>query len=169
MIYKVHCTQETEEFDMDQLNNNYDELRKVVVAFRKAIVTARENRDFDRKDRISNFPGGCCDDACDLLSYYLYDKFGIRTTQGNGLYDDGVFENRTNHAWLVMDDGTVIDITGTQFRFCAGFTEEVYIGQESSFYRGLERKTMLENYDIRQSKRLWTDYQIILGYLEEGW
>ena len=160
--------QETEELDMNDLEYNYDELCKVVVAFRKAIVTARENRDFDKKDRMSNFPGGCCDDACDLLSYYLYEKFGIRTRQGNGLYDDGVFENRTNHAWLVMDDDTVIDITGTQFRFCAGFTEEVYIGQENSVYRGLERKTMLENYDIRQSERLWTDYQIILGYLVEG-
>ena len=153
---------------MNELINNYDELRKVVEAFREAIVTARENRNFDRKDRMSNFPGGCCDDACDLLSYYLYDEFGIHTKQGNGLYDDGVFENRTNHAWLVMGDGTVIDITGTQFRFCAGFTEEVYIGLENAFYKGLERKIILENYDIRQSERLWTDYQIILGYLEEG-
>lgn len=154
---------------MDELECNIEELRNSVATFRDAIVTARDNRDFDRKDRMSNFPGGCCDDACDLLSYYLYDELGIRTMQGNGLYDDGVFENRTNHAWLVMDDGTVIDITGTQFKFCAGFTEEVYIGQENSFYKGLERKTILENYDIRQSERLWTDYQIILGYLEEGW
>lgn len=154
---------------MDELECNIEELRNSVATFRDAIVTARDNRDFDRKERMSNFPGGCCDDACDLLSYYLYDELGIRTMQGNGLYDDGVFENRTNHAWLVMDDGTVIDITGTQFKFCAGFTEEVYIGQENSFYKGLERKTILENYDIRQSERLWTDYQIILGYLEEGW
>ena len=109
---------------MNEPKYNYDELRNVVTTFREAIVIACKNRDFDRKDRMSNFPGGCCDDACDLLSYYLYDEFGIRTRQGNGLYDDGVFENRTNHAWLVMDDGTVIDITGTQFRFCAGFTED---------------------------------------------
>lgn len=156
---------ETEELDMDELECNIEELRNSVATFRDAIVTARDNRDFDRKDRMSNFPGGCCDDACDLLSYYLYEKFGIRTRQGNGLYDDGVFENRTNHAWLVMDDDTVIDITGTQFKFCAGFTEEVYIGQENSFYKGLERKTILENYDIRRSQRLWNDYLIIRKYL----
>ena len=64
---------EPEELDMDELVCNIEELRNSVVAFREAIVTARENRDFDRKDRMSNFPGGCCDDACDLLSCYLYE------------------------------------------------------------------------------------------------
>lgn len=156
---------ETEELDMDELKCNIEELRNSVATFRDAIVTARDNRDFDRKDRMSNFPACCCDDTCDLLSYYLYDEFGIHTRQGNGLYDDGAFENRTNHACLVMDDDTVIDITGIQFRFCAGFAEEVYIGKENSFYKSLERKTIFENYDIRQSERLWIDYLIIRGYL----
>lgn len=151
---------------MAELHYDFDKLRNVVTAFREAIVTACENRDFDRRDRMSNFPGGCCDDACDLLAYYLYEELGIHTRQGNGLYDDGVFENRTNHAWLVMDDGAVIDITGTQFRYCAGFNEEVYIGKENAFYKRLERKTIGENYDIRQSERLWKDYLIITRYVK---
>ena len=141
------------------------ELREVVTAFRDAIVTACKNGEFSRKDRMSNFPGGCCDDSCDLLSYYLLKEFGIHTMQGNGLYDDGIFEHRTNHAWLVMDGGIVIDITGTQFKYCAGFSEEVYIDHENSFYKNLERKILLDNYDIGQSERLWKDYLIIKRYI----
>ena len=150
---------------MNKRIRNIIELRKVVEAFRNAIVLACKNGEFDRKDRMSNFPYGCCDDACDLLGYYLSKEFDLHTKQGNGLYDDGIFENRTNHAWLVFEDDTVIDITGTQFKYCAGFSEEVYIDCENSFYKNLERKILLDNYDIEQSERLWNDYLIITQYI----
>lgn len=55
------------------------------VSFRAAILEAKYNREFDRSDRMSHFPAGCCDDSCDLLAYYLYTEYGINTKQRNGV------------------------------------------------------------------------------------
>lgn len=41
---------------MNKRIRNIIELRKVVEAFRNAIVSACKNGEFDRKDRMSNFP-----------------------------------------------------------------------------------------------------------------
>lgn len=146
-------------------NIESDDIYEIVAAFRSAISAAKYNDEFSSSDRMSRFPNGCCDDACDLLAYYLYKKYGVHTQQGNGVYDDGNFYNLTNHAWLIMDDNTIIDITGNQFESCAGFAEKVYIGNENDFYRHLERKQIFENCDITQNKRLWNDYLIIMRYL----
>ena len=48
------------------------DIYSVAVSFHAAILEAKYNREFDRRDRMSNFPYGCCDDSCDLLAYYLY-------------------------------------------------------------------------------------------------
>lgn len=143
------------------------EIYDIAVSFRSAITAAKNNREFSHKDRMSNFPNGCCDDSCDLLAYYLYAKYRIHTKQGNGVYSDNNFYNKTNHAWLIMDDNTIIDITGDQFKFCAVYTEKVYVGKNNPFYKRLSRKQIMENYDITQDSRLWNDYQIILGYMAE--
>lgn len=55
--------------------------------------------------------------------------------------------------------------TGDQFRYCAGYTEEVYVGKETLFYKKLERKQVQDNYDITENARLWNDYQIIINYM----
>lgn len=143
------------------------DIYNIATTFRSEILEAKYNREFNSRDRMSNFPSGCCDDSCDLLAYYLYITYNIRTKQGNGEYCNNNFYNITNHAWLVMDDDTIIDITGDQFRFCAGYTKEVYVGKENSFYKRLEEKRIYENYDITQSARLWNDYQIIMRYMPE--
>ncbi|MBD5534385.1 MAG: hypothetical protein HDQ99_01710 [Lachnospiraceae bacterium] len=136
--------------------------------FRSAIIEAKHDGKFDFRDRMSNFPRGCCDDSCDLLAYYLYNTYKIHTKQGNGKYRDNEPYNTTNHAWLITDDNTIIDITGDQFEYCAGYVEEVYVGKGNSFYIRLEDKRSYENYDITQSKRLWKDYQIILEYMNRN-
>lgn len=143
------------------------DIYNIVTSFRSAIIAARQNREFSSRDRMSNFPRGCCDDACDLLSYYLYDKYKIYTDQGNGVYRDNDPCNTTNHAWLVMNRDTIIDITGNQFEFCAGFAEEVYVGKENSFYAKLEDKQIRKNYDIARDERLWKDYQVIVSYISD--
>ncbi len=135
----------------------------IAVAFRAAILEAKYNREFDRRDRMSNFPGGCCDDACDLLAYYLYTVYDINTKQGNGVYRDNNPNNTTNHAWLVMDDGMVIDITINQFEFFSKYDEGVYVGKENSFYKHLEDKRIYDNCDIIQNPRLWRDYQTVMS------
>lgn len=135
----------------------------IAVTFRSAILEAKYNRKFDHSDRMSNFPCGCCDDSCDLLAYYLLTSYDINTKQGNGRYSDNNPYNTTNHAWLVMDDGTVIDITIDQFEFFSKYTEGVYVGKKISFYKNLERYQIDDNCDITQNARLWNDYQIIMN------
>ena len=141
------------------------ELFSIIVPFRKAIVNALLNREFSRKDRMSNFPYGCCDDSCDLLGYYLYDQFQINTKQINGVYRDSIPEEITNHAWLLLDD-IIIDITADQFSSLIENNNGVYVGVENEFYQQLEDKQTLLNYDISENQRLWNDYQIILQYLD---
>ncbi len=69
---------------------------------------------------------------------------------------------------LIMDDNTIIDITGDQFKYCAGYTKEVYGGKENSFYKRLADKRSYENYDITQNDRLWNDYKVILSYIQRN-
>ena len=92
-----------------------DNLNSIVNMFRNAIIAAKENFRFSCKDRMHRFPHGCCDDASDLLGYYLLHKYDIRTIQITGTYRDGIPENTINHAWLKAEDETDIDITVDQF------------------------------------------------------
>ena len=150
---------------MQKKHLGIQEISSIIVPFRKAIVNALLNREFSRKDRMSNFPYGCCDDSCDLLGYYLYDQFQINTKQINGVYRDSIPEEITNHAWLLLDD-IIIDITADQFSSLIENNNGVYVGVENEFYQQLEDKQTLLNYDIREDQRLWNDYQIILKYLD---
>lgn len=150
---------------MQKKHLGIQEISSIIVPFRKAIVNALLNREFSRKDRMSNFPYGCCDDSCDLLAYYLYDRFQINTNQINGVYRDSIPEEITNHAWLLLDD-IIIDITADQFSSLIENDNGVYVGVETEFYQLLEDKQTLLNYDIREDQRLWNDYQIILKYLD---
>ena len=60
---------------------NEDEIYNITEAFRMAILDAKYDRRFQYRDRMSNFPGGCCDDASDLLAYYLLEKYNIHTNK----------------------------------------------------------------------------------------
>lgn len=92
-------------------------------------------------------------------------EYGIASCQGNGIYRDEDADNTTNHAWLIIEDIIIVDITGSQFKYCAGFIEDIYVGDETTFYKKLDRKQTYANYDITQNERLWKDYQIIKKYL----
>ena len=137
----------------------------IATAYRAAIMEAKHNKEFDIRDRMSNFPGGCCDDSCDLLAHYLYAEHGIHTRQKNGTYRDNNPYNTMNHAWLVTCDNTIIDITADQFEFVSGYAERVYVGKENSFYKHLERQQFYENHNIMTGTRLLKDYQIIMNYI----
>ena len=141
------------------------EIYKIAKAFRAAIISARNDREFNYRDRMSNFPRGCCDDSCDLLAHYLYYTHNICSRQKVGTYRDNNPNNTTNHAWLVLHDGTIIDITGDQFRNFAEYMKDVYVGQETPFYKRLERKQIQNNFDITQDSRLKNDYQIIMNHI----
>ena len=136
-----------------------NELFQIAFYFRNAIITAKCNGEFDSKDRMHRFPSGCCDDSCDLLGFYLWEKYNMHTSQIIGYYDDEM----TNHVWLITDDKIIIDITGDQFY---GTWEPVYVGMENGNYKKLSRIITQNNFDIRGQLRLWNDYNIILKYLK---
>ena len=137
----------------------------VVIKFRLAIMEAKLNREFAFNDRMCGFPYGCCDDASDLLAYYLKTEYNIFSKQGNGVYAEGDFECITNHSWLIMNDNSIIDITADQFDEIVECREGVYIGKETTFYKKLDRKVVYENYNIAKDKRLWEIYQKIRKYM----
>lgn len=110
------------------------DIYRIAEQFRSAIVRSKCNGEFNFKDRMRKFPGGCCDDACDLLAYYLQHEYGITSCQENGIYRDEDADNTTNHAWLIIEDKIIVDITGSQFKYCASFIEYIYVGDETAFY-----------------------------------
>ena len=92
-------------------------------------------------------------------------EYGITSCQGNGIYRDEDADNTTNHAWLIIEDKIIVDITGSQFKYYAGFIEDIYVGDGNAFYKKLDRKHTYANCDITQNERLCKDYQIIIKYL----
>lgn len=163
----------TEEFVLYYYRDEYERIKAVedlyrlVSQFRTAIETALENEAFSFRDRFHRFPRGCCDDACDLLGQYL-SEYGIDTRQFQGTYRDGGFENITGHAWLLLEDGTIIDITGDQFKndpVFLRFNEEVYIGPEIAFHRLFEQNRICDNCSVYNTPRLCVLYQTIKQYL----
>ena len=113
---------------------------------------------------MSNFPIGCCDDACYLLWYYLKKNYDFRVERYNGFYDDGVPENKFNHEWLVVD-GFVIDITFKQLNLIIRSYDDIYIG-DGAIYNDIFDNIVLKKYhDIRNDERLWNDYNKILVVL----
>ena len=114
---------------------------------------------------MSNFPSGCCDDACDLLAYYLQKKFHIPSKQKIGVYRDDNPESITNHVWLMVND-IMIDITADQFQSLIDYTDGIYVGVESEFYRRLENIETQENYNIENNVRLSEDYKTIIKYID---
>lgn len=141
-----------------------NELYSIVNKFYNSIIEVKFSGLFERKDRMSNFPIGCCDDACDLLWYYLKKNHDFRVERYNGFYDDGVLENKFNHEWLVVD-GFVIDITFKQLNWIIRSYDDIYIG-DGAIYNDIFDNIVLKKYhDIRNDERLWNDYNKILVVL----
>lgn len=141
----------------------------LVWEFRQAIDIAKANRKFNYRDRFSRFPNGCCDDACDLLGKYLLGK-GIHTVQIQGTFRDGDPEHTTGHAWLQLDDGIIIDITGDQFRYdelFLKFNQPVYVGGISEFHSLFEIDRTVSNCDVDRNSRLKEIYEIISDNMEK--
>ena len=87
-----------------------DYLIDVVEKFHSAVETAKWDSRFELKDRMSRFPYGCCDDACDLLAYYLKNEHSINAIGFCGTYYCTNPEGKFNHEWLIYE-GLIIDIT----------------------------------------------------------
>lgn len=121
------------------LDNQTKLVRSLANDFRKAIERALEA---DRLGRtvIASFPSGCCGYTSDLLQRYLAEK-GIATRYVSGTYRDCSTNDSQPHAWLELCDGTVVDITGDQFRFEPHPLKNncpVYCGKPNDFYNLFE-------------------------------
>lgn len=125
------------------MSGNFDSqtelVRFLANEFRKAIERALET------DRlfctvIASFPSGCCGYTSDLLQRYLTEK-GIATRYVSGTYRDSSTNDSQSHAWLELTDGTVVDITGDQFRNKPRPLQNdstVYCGKPNDFYNLFE-------------------------------
>ena len=139
---------------------NCAELYKICSSFRWAIEKVRNSNKFHHRDRMSGFPIGCCDDACDLLGYYLEHEYGIITKQLVKIVNPNSIE-RTYHSVLILDNGIIIDITGDQLGL-----SPVYVGEENNFYKPMGFSKVDYNYNIEEHPNLWNDYNLILEEIE---
>ena len=119
------------------------EIGELVVMFRMAIDKAKEDRRFDRDQRFTNFPRGCCGITSELLAKFLYDNgYRKRITYVSATFYDLEKENPT-HAWLFIEENIVLDITGDQFKWYPEplrFEEPVYVGSYNQFYNAFEEQ-----------------------------
>lgn len=100
------------------------DLFHIASAFRTAIEEAIRAGEIHE---MATFPRGCCSYASNLLQRYLTEQYGIFTWYMSGRYGYGW--DGESHAWLEMQDGTVIDITGDQYKYKKlKFSKPVYIG-----------------------------------------
>ena len=140
--------------------------------FRNAIEKAALDGRFAANDRMNRFPSGCCDDASDLLAYYLQHN-GIDTVQVNGVYRDGNPQNTQNHVWLRTNDGILIDITGDQFvrrKELLYYDVPVYVGYEDALHKLFTERQEYPSFNFESDdglgeRRMMSIYKIILEYL----
>lgn len=140
--------------------------------FRSAIDDAVSAGEFVRDISFSGFPRGCCGDASELLAEYL-EEHGIGTVQICGEYLRGEFYDKQSHAWLLTEDGIIIDITGDQFKYNPTFlcyNIPVYVGPMDAFHRLFEADHIPQPTGIsigtqQNIRRMAELYSIVRRYL----
>ena len=155
-------------------NMHKKNITQLVTEFRRAIDAAKVNGEFDGDFSFSHFPRGCCGDVCDLLGQYLLVN-GINSWYVCGNYY-GKNDFFQSHAWLLIDDNLIVDITGDQFSDNAIFLQysvPVYIGQTDPFHalfqveeRNIRKTVPLNSLGCLDSYRLPNLYQRICKYIE---
>ena len=132
--------------------------------FRNAIDKAKSDGRFSKYSYFRDFPIGCCGTTSDILGTYLLEK-GIHTRYVCGIYRGSGFENTQSHAWLILDDSTIIDITGDQFKYNELFynnNEKVYVGKKNKFYKLFE-----EDFPPHEIYCLNHDEKMLLNIIKE--
>lgn len=110
---------------------------------------------------MNYFPRGCCDDSSDLFGYYLLHEHHIFSEQGNGYRR----KEDVYHAFTILPDDAIVDLTADQFQFFSDCSNGVYVGPQNSFHRSLKRMRKENHCDITINDRLWHAYQAIIKYL----
>ena len=153
---------------------NIQEIQKLAHEFRQATDEAFEYGALGPDYPFNNFPHECCDDMCDLFGQLLFEK-EVPIYKVHGIYRYDNWDHQYPHVWLTLEDGTIIDLTGDQYKddpIMLNYNIPCYIGKENSLYKFFpkkERKSYpyygIDNYgDEKTRKRLWKLYDIILGF-----
>lgn len=150
------------------------EIEQLATKFRTAIDLALESGEFDSDSTFCRFPRACCGDTSDLLAQYLL-RNGFKVDYVCGMYWGEPNENGQSHAWLMVDDYIIIDITGDQFKEKATFLnydKSVYVGEMDAFHNlfVVEDRDVHEHHGLDSLgsfclPRLWNLYRKILKYI----
>lgn len=100
---------------------------------------------------------------------------GITTYYVCGYYGQGDFGAVQSHAWLITEDGIVIDITGDQFENKKQFYNyniPVYVGESDDFYelfevasRDVRKSVPLDQISCLDRNRLPDLYRMIVEHI----
>lgn len=95
-----------------------EEIKYWASRFRTGAEKAHERQLF-RTQPFNNFPNACCGDAPELLAQYLMEKYSSNSKYEcrYGVLRCDNFENFFGHAWLVINDCIIVDITSDQRQF----------------------------------------------------
>lgn len=147
-------------------------MHELICRIRLAIEEAHENGEFNSIVWFRDFPRGCCGIASDLVGHYLL-EYGIESEYVCGNYAKGDWDNCQSHACVRLKDGTIIDITGDQFRFnkvFLNYDKPVYVGPMDEFHMLFEedfvhRSARIEDFDGVGADSLAQIYMILEKYL----
>lgn len=151
------------------LDNQTERARLLATDFRKAIDRALKAGELHRTV-IASFPRGCCGYTSDLLQRFL-DENEIETLYVSGTYRDCSTNDSQSHTWLELTDGTVVDITGDQFRNKSYPLQNdcpVYCGKPNGFYMHFELDPPCQckgTYSMDIKRREMKAYDIICRFL----
>lgn len=152
-----------------------EQINVLVKRFRDAIDRAKAAGRFEKEVCFKGFPYYCCGDTSDLLGHYLL-SHGIYTDYVCGHRYSEDYDCNVSHAWLMLENNMIIDITGDQFSDNPAFldySKKVYIGEIDVFHKLFT----VEKLDVRKSvplcdlgclnpARLPGIYDIIMEYIE---
>lgn len=153
---------------------NIEIIKALAIKFRDAADRAFEYGAFGQGYPFNNFPHECCDDMCDLFGQLLFEK-EVPIYKVHAIYRYDNWAHQYSHVWLALEDGTIIDLTGDQYKNDAimlNYNIPCYIGKENRLYKLFPREERnsypyygIDNYgDEKTRKRLWKLYDIILGF-----
>ena len=147
--------------------SDIERIQELATAFREAI----EKTSFSSYPML-HFPNGCCGDATIYLSEYLMEN-GFQAEYYCGLHPRREGMNPQRHAWVILEDGTIADITGDQFKNDSehlNYDKPVYVGEVDDFH-GLFATCQtrhiggIDCYDEGNRTRLKAEYERIKGSL----
>lgn len=149
-----------------------DEILKLATEFRTAINSAKVSDEFSTDFRMYKYPIGCCGDASDLLGQYLLDH-GIHCKYVCGTHcTRDSPSNKQSHAWLLLDDGRIVDISGDQFKYndmYLNYDKPIYVGEMDTFHKLFIEDDCVDTFEkvgIIDSDRLMELYRTILKHIK---